>query len=75
MASISIILSLFAVVAHLVDSGKEKFVGTKLEGFVSTLLLFFWVAGLPVIMNPNNDLAVQTIAVGSTTILNTNLYL
>jgi len=72
---ISMILGFLAVVAHMVAN--EAFVGKKSESAVAALAMIFWIAGLPVIMNPNNAIAVGKAAVDDTyvfTILNANLY-
>jgi hypothetical protein len=69
--SISLILTFLAVVAHSV--AKDKFVGQKPEGAVSTLLLIFWCAGLPAIMDPNKGFAV-TGTFGAPLVINSNLY-
>ena len=68
--SISIILSFFAVLAYFVV--KDVFVGQLPEGALAVLLLFFWCACLPPIMNPSNSIAVT--GNGQGTIRNSNLY-
>jgi hypothetical protein len=69
--SISLILAFLVIVAYFVM--KDKFVGQKAEGAVSFLLLIFWCAGLPTIMNPSNGYAV-TRDLGAPLVLNSNLY-
>jgi len=73
--SISMIIGLFSVVSYMVF--KEAFVGKYAESAIAFLSMIFWTAGLPVIMNPNNAIAVGKAAVDDTyvfTILNANLY-
>ena len=62
-----LILSCLAVLGHM--CAVDKFADTKLEGLVSVLVVALWAAILPVIMNPDHDLAV-----GDSGILNANLY-
>jgi len=55
----------------------SAFVGTPVEGGIGFLLLIFWVAALPIIMNPYNAIAVSIAEVDDVrvfTILNANLY-
>lgn len=54
---ISFIFSFFAVIAYFF--AKDKFVGEKPEGGLAFLLVLFWCAGLPVIMNPSRHIAVR----------------
>lgn len=53
---ILVAFSCIGTLAHLFL--KKLFVGRLLEGLLSFLLVLFWCAGLPVIMNPDNHIAV-----------------
>ena len=70
----SMSFSLLAVIAHFVEVTRTKFVGTKIEGGVASLLLVFWAAGLVYIMNPDLNMA-ATIILERPAIYNSNLYL
>jgi hypothetical protein len=67
VASMSMIVSFLAVVAYLVARG--VFVGQTPETALVVFVLAFWGAGLPVIMNPSNGIAVR-----DDTVTNANLY-
>ena len=71
MLSISLTFSFFGVVAY--SMAKDKFVGQTAEGGLAGILLIFWCAGLPTIMNPNTGIAIIGIGV-ETDIKNSNLY-
>lgn len=55
MTSISMVVAIFSIIAHFVF--REKFVGTRIEKGAALFLIAMWAAGLPVIMNPNNEIA------------------
>lgn len=64
---ISMCLAFFATVAYL--TARHLFVGTTVEAAWVFLILAFWGAGLPVIMNPSKHIATR-----GTEVLNANLY-
>lgn len=68
--SISIIFSALAVLAYYVV--KDVFVGQLPEVALAVVLLIFWCACLPAIMNPSNAIAVA--GSGQGVIRNSNLY-
>ena len=75
VTSISMCFSFLAVVAYFV--ARDKFAGVMPEGAVAILLLAFWCAGLPVIMNPSQSIAVTTTistVSGFTFVYSANLY-
>lgn len=55
VTSISTAVSFISLLAHFLF--KDKFVGTKAEMAAVVLLIALWAAGLPVVMNPNNEIA------------------
>lgn len=67
---ISLIFSFFGAIGYFL---KEKFIGTKIEGAISSILVVFYCAGLPTIMNPEKAFAV-TGFLGPPTVINSNLY-
>lgn len=74
VGAISFLLSLSAIVMYLCF--RNIFVSNIPEAVMVGLLIAFWAAGLPTIMNPNNRIAVATPAdtnVGSV-VVNANLY-
>lgn len=66
--SVTLALGALATLAH--GFARDRFVGTPIEGGLVTLCLGFWAGGLPVIMNPDNDIAVTT----GGGVLNANIY-
>jgi hypothetical protein len=68
--SISMVFSFVLVLIQFFEIGKKNIVGTCIEGGTSVFLLAIWAGGLPVIMNPVNNLAVYDYK-----IVNANLYL
>jgi hypothetical protein len=73
---ISTIMAFFAVMAHLFEDARKKFVGTMVEGVYALVLVGFWVAGIPVIMDTGNGIAAASIGFGlGDVIINCNLYL
>eukprot|EP00545_Synedropsis_sp_CCMP1620_P014187 CAMPEP_0119015440 /NCGR_PEP_ID=MMETSP1176-20130426/11013_1 /TAXON_ID=265551 /ORGANISM="Synedropsis recta cf, Strain CCMP1620" /LENGTH=315 /DNA_ID=CAMNT_0006968731 /DNA_START=69 /DNA_END=1016 /DNA_ORIENTATION=+ len=68
---ISLIFSFFGVVGYFL---KDKFIGTKIEGAISSILVVFYCAGLPTIMNPEKGFAVSTGMFPIPTVRNSNLY-
>ena len=68
--SISMVFSFVLVLIQFFEIGKKNIVGTCIEGGISVFLLAIWAGGLPVIMNPVNDIAVYDYQ-----IVNANLYL
>ena len=69
--SISLILSLVGVIGNIFL--EERFVGTAMEGCVAIVLLIFWCASLPTIMNPDNNIAVSIVN-EVPDVVNANLY-
>lgn len=67
--SIAFTMSSLACIANLFL--KDKFVDTTMETGMALLTAGFWTAGLPAIMNPDNNLAVDSYAGG---VSNLNLY-
>jgi len=75
VTSMSMIVAFLAMVAHFVVP--STFIGKPYEAGTASLLIVFWTAGLPVVMNPDNAIAVGIARVDdmkSFTILNANLY-
>jgi len=73
--SLSMIIAFLAMVAHFV--APDAIIGKPAEAATASLLALFWTAGLPVVMNPDNAIAVGIARVDnmkSFTILNANLY-
>ena len=64
------VFSFVLVLIQFFEIGKKNIVGTCIEGGISVFLLAIWAGGLPVIMNPVNDIAVYDYQ-----IVNANLYL
>ncbi|KAG7368851.1 hypothetical protein IV203_031594 [Nitzschia inconspicua] len=69
IVSISLVFSLLSCLAHQIPVARGMFVSEPVELCVSTFLFLLWCAGLAIIMNPSNS-----IAVGFTQIVNANLY-
>lgn len=66
VTAVSLSISTLAVFGYFLM--KAKFAGTKIEGASASLVLLFWIIGLPTIMDPDNDLATSP---GN---INANLY-
>lgn len=58
--SISMVFSFVLVLIQFFEIGKKNIVGTCIEGGISVFLLAIWAGGLPVIMNPDHVLAVDS---------------
>lgn len=72
-ASVMIInmsLAFLAALAHHFSAASDRFIGKFPEGITATLILALWCAGLPSVMNPDGDQAVDQNA----EIQNANLY-
>jgi hypothetical protein len=74
LGSLSLILSLFAIVAYLIPNLRISFMGELAEAALSLFLLVCWIAGLPIIMAPTRFLAVAPSNNGLNYVLNANLY-
>jgi hypothetical protein len=74
LGSLSLILSLFAIVAYLVPDLRICFLGELPEAALSLCLLVGWIAGLPIIMAPSRTLAVASSGDGLNYVWNANLY-
>jgi len=74
VASISLGLTFFAILAHFKATCDKQFTGTMIEQSVAVILLALWAGGMPVFMNPDNYLAVSPGSVGRPTIYNANIY-
>lgn len=71
MLCIVFIFSFLACAAYI--AAKDKFIGQKPEGAVSFMLVIFWCAGLPTIMNPSREIAVSGF-IQASFVSNANLY-
>ena len=69
LSSISLGLSFLATLANMFESMREKFVATKLEGFVIVVSVIVWIRAIPVLMAPN-----QGLAMSQSIIVDANLY-
>lgn len=69
-SSITLIITLAAVLVHLSAKYSSIFVGTKLEGLICLILIAFWASTVAVVTNPNNGLACES----NGAVSNGNLY-
>lgn len=69
LSSISLVISFLASLANTSEGIRDKFVATKIEGTFIFLSVTVWILAVPVLMGPN-----QGLAVNQNTIVDANLY-